>query len=43
MKIIVLQSGSNGNCIDVEASGVKPLFSAGISGNRGKERLPRCV
>ena len=32
MKVISLQSGSNGNCIYVEADGVKLLFDAGISG-----------
>jgi phosphoribosyl 1,2-cyclic phosphodiesterase len=36
---ISLQSGSNGNCIYVEAGGVKLLFDAGISGSRAKERL----
>jgi phosphoribosyl 1,2-cyclic phosphodiesterase len=39
MHVISLQSGSNGNCIYVEASGVKLLFDAGISGSRAKERL----
>jgi phosphoribosyl 1,2-cyclic phosphodiesterase len=39
MQIISLQSGSNGNCIYVEADGVKLLFDAGISGSRVKERL----
>ena len=32
MKIISLQSGSNGHCIYVEADGVRLLFDAGISG-----------
>ena len=32
MIAISLQSGSNGNCIYVEAGGVKLLFDAGISG-----------
>jgi predicted metallo-beta-lactamase superfamily hydrolase len=32
MKVISLQSGSNGNCIYVEADGVKLLIDAGISG-----------
>jgi phosphoribosyl 1,2-cyclic phosphodiesterase len=39
MQIISLQSGSNGNCIYVEAGGVKLLFDAGISGNRVRQRL----
>jgi len=39
MQIISLQSGSNGNCIYVEADGVKLLFDAGISGSQVKERL----
>ena len=34
MRVISLQSGSNGNCIYVEAGGVKLLFDAGISGVR---------
>jgi len=33
MKVISLQSGSNGNCMYVEANGVKLLFDAGISGS----------
>jgi len=39
MRVISLQSGSNGNCIYVEAGGVKLLFDAGISGIQAKERL----
>ena len=39
MKIISLQSGSNGNCIYVEADGVKLFFDAGISGSQVRERL----
>ncbi len=39
MHVISLQSGSNGNCICVEAGGVKLLFDAGISGSKAKERL----
>ena len=39
MRIISLQSGSNGNCIYVEADGVRLLFDAGISGIQAKERL----
>jgi phosphoribosyl 1,2-cyclic phosphodiesterase len=42
MRIISLQSGSNGNCIYVEADGVKLLFDAGISGKQVKERLSFC-
>ena len=39
MKIVTLQSGSNGNCIYVEASGVRLLFDAGISGRQAQVRL----
>ena len=39
MKVISLQSGSNGNCIYVEAGGVKLLFDAGISASEVEERL----
>ena len=39
MYVISLQSGSNGNCIYVEAGGVKLLFDAGLSGIQVKERL----
>jgi phosphoribosyl 1,2-cyclic phosphodiesterase len=39
MKVVSLQSGSNGNCIYVEADGAKLLFDAGISGIHVKERL----
>ncbi len=39
MNIISLQSGSNGNCIYVEAGGVKLLFDAGISGKQAAGRL----
>lgn len=39
MQVISLQSGSNGNCVYVEANGVKLLFDAGISGSRAQERL----
>jgi phosphoribosyl 1,2-cyclic phosphodiesterase len=39
MRVISLQSGSNGNCIYVEASGVQLLFDAGISGAQVRERL----
>ncbi|HUT91107.1 MAG TPA: MBL fold metallo-hydrolase [Thermoguttaceae bacterium] len=39
MRVISLQSGSNGNCIYVEAGDVKLLFDAGISGIQVKERL----
>lgn len=41
MKIISLQSGSNGNCIYVEAGGVRLLFDAGLSGIQAKQRLAR--
>lgn len=36
---ISLQSGSNGNCIYVEAGGVRLLFDAGISGRQAILRL----
>ncbi len=39
MRCISLQSGSNGNCIYVEADGVRLLFDAGISGMQVRERL----
>jgi len=36
---LALQSGSNGNCFYVEASGVRLLFDAGISGVQAEHRL----
>ena len=39
MTAIALQSGSNGNCIYVEAGGVKLLFDAGINGKQAEARL----
>ena len=39
MRTISLQSGSNGNCIYVEAGGVRLLFDAGISGKQAQQRL----
>jgi phosphoribosyl 1,2-cyclic phosphodiesterase len=39
MKLISLQSGSNGNCTYVEADGVRLLFDAGISGCQAERRL----
>lgn len=39
MRVISLQSGSNGNCIYVETHGVKLLFDAGISGSQVQQRL----
>ncbi|RPI35304.1 MAG: MBL fold metallo-hydrolase [Nitrospiraceae bacterium] len=36
---IALQSGSNGNCIYIEADGVKLLFDAGINGKQAEVRL----
>ena len=39
MQIISLQSGSNGNCIYVEAGGIKLLLDAGISASDVEERL----
>lgn len=41
MRVISLQSGSNGNCIYVETDGVKLLFDAGISGIQAQKRLER--
>ena len=41
MNLISLQSGSNGNCIYVEAGGVRLLFDAGISGKQAAGRLSR--
>lgn len=37
--MVSLQSGSNGNCIYVEADGVRLLFDAGISGRQAELRL----
>lgn len=39
MNLISLQSGSNGNCIYVEAAGARLLFDAGISGKQAAARL----
>ena len=39
MEVIALQSGSNGNCIYVEAGGKQLLFDAGISGAQAEKRL----
>ena len=39
MIAISLQSGSSGNCIYVEAGGVRLLFDAGISGVQAEKRL----
>jgi len=39
MRIVSLQSGSNGNCIYVETQSTRLLFDAGISGIRAKDRL----
>jgi phosphoribosyl 1,2-cyclic phosphodiesterase len=39
MKVISLQSGSNGNCIYVEAGNVRLLFDAGISARLAERRL----
>jgi phosphoribosyl 1,2-cyclic phosphodiesterase len=38
---IALQSGSNGNCVFVEADGVRLLIDAGISGKQAEQRLAR--
>jgi len=39
MRTLSLQSGSNGNCIYVEAGDVRLLFDAGISGLQAERRL----
>ncbi|HTZ18103.1 MAG TPA: MBL fold metallo-hydrolase [Dissulfurispiraceae bacterium] len=39
IRAISLQSGSNGNCIYVETSGVRLLFDAGLSGVDAERRL----
>lgn len=39
MEVIALQSGSSGNCIYVEAGGMRLLFDAGISGIQAESRL----
>ena len=39
MRVISLQSGSNGNCIFVEANDVRLLFDAGLTGDKTEERL----
>ncbi len=41
MKVVSLQSGSNGNCFYVESGNVSLLFDAGISGKQAEERLAR--
>lgn len=41
MQAIALQSGSNGNCIYVEAGGVRLVIDAGISGAQADARLAR--
>ena len=39
MKIVVLQSGSSGNCTYVESGPVRLLFDAGISGRQAEQAL----
>jgi phosphoribosyl 1,2-cyclic phosphodiesterase len=39
VRVIPLQSGSAGNCVYVEAHGVRLLIDAGISGARARKRL----
>jgi phosphoribosyl 1,2-cyclic phosphodiesterase len=39
MQVISLQSGSNGNCVYVEAGGIRLLVDAGISGRQAQQRL----
>lgn len=41
MKMVSLQSGSNGNCIFVQSHGVRLLFDAGLTGKQTEERLSR--
>ena len=41
MKVISLQSGSNGNCIYVQSRGVRLLLDAGISGLQAERRLAK--
>lgn len=41
MNLLSLQSGSNGNCLYVEAGDIKLLFDAGISGKQAAESLAR--
>jgi len=38
---MALQSGSNGNCLYVEADGVRLLFDAGLCGREARSRLKR--
>ena len=39
MKVVSLQSSSNGNCIFVETRGLRLLFDAGLTGEKTRERL----
>ncbi len=39
MFVVSLQSGSNGNCIFVQAGGVRLVFDAGIGGREAQKRL----
>ena len=39
IRIVSLQSGSNGNCYFVESLGIRLLFDAGLSGNLTVQRL----
>jgi phosphoribosyl 1,2-cyclic phosphodiesterase len=39
MRVISVQSGSNGNCIYVESGGVRLLVDAGVSGAQAESRL----
>ena len=39
MKVIPLQSGSNGNCTYVQVGDIQLLFDAGISGRQAQQRL----
>ena len=39
MKVISLQSGSNGNCIYVETESLRLLIDAGITGSQAEQRL----
>ncbi len=41
MRIISLQSGSNGNCVYIESGGTRLLVDAGISGEKAEKRLAK--
>ena len=39
LRFASLQSGSNGNCVFVETSGIRLLFDAGLTGLQTQQRL----